>query len=335
MHFKHFLPVCALILFSACSKQTNELSNEDNLQSEKKIENQLVSGRQCASYELLQQDLKSDPGLAKRMKLIESVTENVLKNPAAFRLLADGTIEIPVHINVLFRTTAENISNTQIQSQIDVLNEDFAGTNADRTLLPSLFSSVFGGNSRIIFTWNSTTGLTRKSTKKTSWSTNNDMKRSSRGGINPTSPTTKLNIWVCTISNGILGYAQFPGGTSATDGVVVLNTAFGRTGTVRAPFNRGRTTTHEVGHWLNLRHIWGDATCGSDQVGDTPPHNTANYGCPAYPHLSTCTGTPVEMTMNYMDYSDDACMYMFSLGQVSRMKATFASGGGRTSFAQP
>mgnify|MGYP000102810017 CR=1 FL=1 len=83
----------------------------------------------------------------------------------------------------------------------------------------------------------------------------------------------------------------------------------------------------EVGHWLNLRHIWGDATCGSDLVTDTPTHNTANYGCPAAGHRSTCTGTPIEMTMNYMDYTDDACMYMFSAGQKSRMLATFASGG--------
>jgi len=335
MKIKILIPICVLILLGACSKQGNEVSNENNLSSEKSVDQTLVNGRRCVAYEVLQEDLKSDPGLAKRMRMIESVTESVLKNPASYRLLADGTIEIPCHVNVLFRTTAENISNAQIQSQIDVLNEDFAGTNADRTLLPSLFSSVFGGNTKIIFTWNSTTGLTRKSTKKTSWSTNNDMKRSSRGGIDPTSPTTKLNIWVCTISNGILGYATFPGTSSAIDGVVILNTAFGRTGTVRAPFNKGRTTTHEVGHWLNLRHIWGDATCGSDEVGDTPTHNAPNYGCPAFPHLSTCAGTPVEMTMNYMDYSDDACMYMFSLGQVARMKATFASGGGRTSFAQP
>jgi len=122
---------------------------------------------------------------------------------------------------------------------------------------------------------------------------------------------------------------KFPGGAAATDGVVCTHTAFGNTGTAAAPFNKGRTATHEVGHWLNLRHIWGDATCGSDQVTDTPTHNTANYGCPSYPHYSTCTGAPLEMTMNYMDYTDDACMYMFSTGQSSRMNALFAPGGAR------
>ena len=86
---------------------------------------------------------------------------------------------------------------------------------------------------------------------------------------------------------------------------------------------------------MNLRHTWGDATCGTDQVGNTPQHNTANYRRPATCHTSICSGTPVEMTMNYMDYTDDGCMYMFSAGQKTRMLAVLASGGPRNSFAQP
>ena len=161
------------------------------------------------------------------------------------------------------------------------------------------------------------------------------MKKTSTGGLNPTSPTTKLNLWVCTIGGGILGYAQFPGGSSATDGVVIDSRYLGDTGTATAPFNKGRTATHEVGHWMNLRHIWGDTTCGTDYVNDTPTHNTANYGIPSYPHYSTCSGNPIEMTMNYMDYTDDAGMYMFSNDQKSRMLAIFSAGGPRVSFAQP
>ncbi len=111
------------------------------------------------------------------------------------------------------------------------------------------------------------------------------------------------------MSNGILGYAQFPGGNPATDGVIILYNALGLTNLV--PYNLGRTATHEVGHWLNLRHIWGDANCGNDFVGDTPLHTGANYGCPAEGTKSTCTGTPIMMTMNYMEYSDDPCFYMF------------------------
>jgi hypothetical protein len=161
--------------------------------------------------------------------------------------------------------------------------------------------------------------------------------KKSPAGIAPTSPTTKLNLWVCTMGGGILGYAQFPGGNSATDGVVILNKAFGSrakyaAGYYTTTYDLGRTASHEVGHWFNLRHIWGDATCGNDLVGDTPLHTTANYGCPAANIKSTCTGTPVMMTMNYMDYTDDACMYMFSTGQKTRMQATYAVGGPRATF---
>jgi hypothetical protein len=211
------------------------------------------------------------------------------------------------------------------------LNKDFNATNSEFNNVPSGFSGV-KANVGITFVLDA---VNRKSTTKVSWKTDDSMKKANRGGIAPTTPTTKLNLWVCNMSGGILGYAQFPGGSSATDGVVIDNNAMGTTGSASAPFDLGRTATHEVGHWMNLRHIWGDATCGSDLVNDTPSHNTANYGCPSYPHYSTCSGAPIEMTMNYMDYTDDACMYMFSNDQKSRMLTIFATGGARNSFAQP
>jgi Pregnancy-associated plasma protein-A len=313
------------MLVTGCNKST---STEKNLpQDEAEI---TATQRQCSSHDVLEEQLKADPSLGQRMRDIEEFTQRVAANPQAYRLLADGTIEIPVVFNVLYRTAAQNVSLAQLQSQIDVLNEDFAGTNADHNLT-STYNTVKAGSIGVRFVLDA---VNRRSTTKTSWSTNDAMKKSAQG-IAPSSPTTKLNIWVCNMGGGILGYAQFPGGSSATDGVVLDDNATGRTGTAAAPFNKGRTATHEVGHWLNLRHIWGDATCGNDQVGDTPTHNTSNFGCPAAGHLSTCAGTPVEMTMNYMDYTDDACMYMFSLGQRTRMLAVFATGGPRNSFAQP
>ena len=283
--------------------------------------------RGCASHEVLEQQLRENPELAAKMQEIERFTQNAITNGR----LVNGKIEIPVVVNVLYRTTAENISLTQIQSQIDVLNKDFNALNSDFNQVPTTFSGV-KANVGISFVLDA---VYRKSTTKTSWGTRDAMKKTNQGGIAPTSPTTKLNLWVCTIGGGILGYAQFPGGSSATDGVVIDSKYLGTTGTATAPFNKGRTATHEVGHWMNLRHIWGDATCGSDLVSDTPTHNAANYGMPVFPHYSTCTGTPIEMTMNYMDYTDDAGMYMFSNGQKSRMLAIFAAGGSRNSFAQP
>src|SRR5919205_234358 len=125
-------------------------------------------------------------------------------------------------------------------------------------------------------------------------------------------------MWACNLGQGLLGYAQFPGGSLSTDGVVILYSAFGSrakypSGTYTNTYDLGRTATHEVGHWMNLRHIWGDATCGNDYVDDTPTAHTSNYGCPGT--IASCQAAKNEMTMNYMDYTDDACMYMFTIGQ--------------------
>ena len=318
---KIILSAFALLFLFSCSNDETSTPTEEK--------NQLTHDhhRGCASHEVLEEQLRQDPSLAQRMQQIEKFTNEAIRTGK----LVNGKIQIPVVVNVLYKTTAENISLAQIQSQIDVLNKDFNATNSDFNQVPATFSAV-KANVGISFVLDA---VYRKSTTKTSWGTNNAMKKTSTGGIAPTSPTTKLNLWVCTIGGGILGYAQFPGGSSATDGVVIDSKYLGTTGRATAPFNKGRTATHEVGHWMNLRHIWGDATCGSDLVSDTPTHNTANYGIPAFPHYSTCSGTPIEMTMNYMDYTDDAGMYMFSNGQKSRMLSIFASGGARNSFAQP
>ena len=260
------------------------------------------------------------------MQELEKFTQNAITSGR----LVNGKVEIPVIINVLYRTASENISLAQIQSQIYLLNKDFNATKTDFNQVDTLFSTV-KANVGISFVLEI---VNRKVTTKSSWGTRYAMKKTKQGGVDPVSPSTKLNIWVCTIGGGILGYAQFPGGTLATDGVVCDSKYFGVTSDSGSsyPYNLGRTATHEVGHWMNLRHIWGDATCGSDLVADTPTHNTANYGVPAYPHYSTCAGTPVEMTMNYMDYTDDRGMYMFSNDQKNRMSAIFLSGGSRAAF---
>ena len=303
-----------LMLFSCQNDQTESTALPANA----------IALRSCASQDVLAAQMKADPTLALRMNEIEAFTQKAILT----NRLVNGKVQIPVVVNVLYRTTSENISLTQIQSQIDILNKDFNAANSDFSSVPSLFSGV-KANVGISFVLDQ---VIRKSTTKTSWGTTDTMKKTTYGGLAPTSPTTKLNLWVCTIGGGILGYAQFPGGSSSTDGVAIDSKYIGSTGTATYPYNLGRTATHEIGHWMNLRHIWGDANCGSDLVSDTPTHNDANYGVPAYPHYSTCSGTPVEMTMNYMDYTDDRGMYMFSNGQKSRMAALFVSGGSRASF---
>ncbi len=304
---------CVLIAFG-CTKEPIT-----NLPLEEAPETTTIVGR-CASEEVLQQQLQDDPTLAGRMQEIELATQRFIKNPETNVL--SSIVTIPVVVNVLYKTAAQNISDAQIASQIAVLNADFGASNSDYSKTPTDFQSVRSGDTKVRFVL---AGTVRKATTKSSFRTDDSMKKTARGGINPTNPSTTLNIWVCNLSGGILGYAQFPGGSSATDGVVLDDNATGKTGTAAAPYGLGRTATHEVGHWLNLRHIWGDATCGNDFVGDTPQHQTSNGGCPTFPKYGSCSATVPMMTMNYMDYTYDACMYMFTFGQSERMTATFSS----------
>ncbi|MCW3114543.1 MAG: Pregnancy-associated plasma protein-A [Segetibacter sp.] len=318
-----------LLLVLSCNKQDAKIAREE----EQQLETPVIMERSCASHEVLEEQIAADPSLRRHMDEIEAYTKKVIKNPGAYRLV-NGVIEIPVAVHVVYRTAAENISDAQVQSQITVLNEDFNNTNADGANTPLEFKDE-QTKVGVRFVLDK---IVRVPTKKTSFSSNDDVKRTAKGGSNPLDAKYYLNMWSCNLGRGLLGYAQFPGGNAATDGVVILYSAFGSqtkaTGTYTSNYNLGRTATHEVGHWMNLRHIWGDATCGTDQVGDTPQHNTSNGGCPAQPHLSTCTGTPREMTMNYMDYTYDQCMYMFTNGQRDRMLAVFSNGGPRASFAQ-
>lgn len=299
-------------------------------------------GRSCTTDHNLERLLSINPEAKSNMDKVESFTQNYIQNLNNQR--TEATVyTIPVVIHVIYNNSAQNISQAQIQSQIDVLNADFRRTNSDYTLTPSEFAgSVADTEIQFVLATtdpngNPTSGVTRTSTSKTSFSTNDDMKFDSRGGKNAWDTQKYLNMWVCNMSGGILGYAQFPGsGAANTDGVVMLTTGFGSTGNVSAPFNLGRTATHEVGHWLNLRHIWGDGACSADDfVTDTPIAAASNGGCPSYPSKSCSNngGFSSDMFMNYMDYTNDACMYMFTTGQKNRMRAVLDAGGFRSALA--
>ncbi len=298
------------------------------------------SYRKCASSEVLDRQLKADPAMKGRMDQIEQFTNIFIQNAATHKKAnpngnaVTATVTIPVVFHVVYNTAAQNVSDAMIQNQLAVLNADYGGTNTDIANLPSAFSSIKAGNTGIQFclaqrdpSGNATTGIVRKSTTTTSFTSDDKVKSSSTGGDNAWDATKYLNIWICNLGGGLLGYAQFPGGAASTDGVVILYSSL--PGGSSAPYDKGRTMTHEVGHWLNLRHIWGDASCGNDLVSDTPTQSTSNYGCPAFPHVTCSNGPNGDLFMNYMDYTDDACMYMFSAGQSTRMNALFASGGAR------
>lgn len=237
----------------------------------------------------------------------------------------DKTITIPVVFNILEDFQGQ-VTDGQINSQIDILNKDFNNNNPNTSIkIPSEFANTVA-DFNITFTKSS---VIRKISTKSTWGTNDAMKFESQGGIKATDPSTYLNIWVCEIGGGILGYAQFPGGPSATDGVVIGPDYFGET-TRGGEYGHGRTATHEIGHWLNLRHIWGDGPCKfDDYVTDTPSSDGPNYRCPTYPTVN-CRSN--DMTMNYMDYTYDNCMYMFTNGQNDRAHAIFEPGGPRAAM---
>jgi hypothetical protein len=247
---------------------------------------------------------------------------------------------IPVVVHAIAASSVTRISDTQIRSQIDVLNEDFSLTNRELPETPDAFKPLLG-NAGIRFELasvdpqgNPTTGINRVDTDVATFSllqgNFDDIYRSSKGGADAWDPTRYLNVWVSSLENSepgrvLLGLASFPEQAGQyNDGVVCNYDRFGRVGKVVSPNDRGRTMTHEVGHYLGLFHIWGDETCGDDKVADTPVQQTSNEGCPNFPTLSgpPCANPPHgDLFMNYMDYTDDNCMYMFTNGQVARMRS--------------
>lgn len=138
-----------------------------------------------------------------------------------------------------------------------------------------------------------------------------------------------LNIWVGTMDR-LLGYSSMPGDPAAIDGVVISNTVFGITNS--GIYDQGRTAVHEVGHWLGLRHLWGDANCGDDGVADTPKQQTFTNGCPSTVRTSCGNGPNGDMYMDYMDFTNDDCLVMFTQGQKQKMRTLFDYGGPRYSI---
>jgi len=293
----------------------------------------------CATMQKLEKSFAKDPSLEQRMLLNERATQAWLADNSNASRAGQQIITIPVVVHVIWNTANQNVSDDQIYSQIDVLNADFRLLNADGLDDQHPFYD-FTADAEIEFCLaqqdpdgNSTTGITRTQTSVVSWDDNSydDIKSTANGGHDNWNPTRFLNIYVANLDGETLGFATFPDELATApnlDGVVIRPEAFGIGGTAGTGAftenNGGRTGTHEVGHWLGLRHIWGDETCGDDFVADTAPAEDANYQCPTFPHRpnNTCgSDANGEMYMNYMDYVDDNCMNMFTTGQADRMTA--------------
>lgn len=337
------------LLFTGCNDDSNSIEEEQSKvdmsdfylytnAADGGTATRVANGKNCASMDILNRQLNENPGLYKKMYDVEVATRRFIngKKPSGVGNgnggggndggggdgggdpVDDGLgqINIPVYIYVIYANSQQNISTAQINSQMAVLNADFKDTNFSD--VRSEFQGL-GANVDINFDLQV---VDRQANSTSAWGTNNAVKTAY-----PAKPGY-LTMWVANIGGGILGYAQFPGGNPSTDGVVMSPQYFGTTGFVQAPFDGGRTTTHEVGHWLNLRHIWGDGRCRQDDfVADTPSSDGPNYGC----DLSERSCKSTDMVENYMDYSDDDCMGLFTEGQKARMRALFAPGGARAS----
>ena len=299
-----------------------------NIVSPRTPESDVPARRGCGAMNVHRRLLNASAAYRDARSAIENATLGFLAAGGAAQF--EGVTRIPVVVHVVWNTDAQNISDEQVHSQIDVLNHDFRATNADRDIVPEPFTALIA-DSRIEFELASTdpsgaptTGITRTRTDVPAFDTDDRVKSSATGGADPWPADRYLNIWVCQLGGGLLGYAQFPGGPAETDGVVSLHTGFGTTGTATAPFDLGRTTTHEVGHYLNLFHIWGDdgTGCGgTDEVADTPNAAGPNFGVPTFPHVTCGNGPHGDLFYDFMDYTDDRGMVMFTAGQAARMAA--------------
>jgi hypothetical protein len=297
-------------------------------------------------------DSRQQAELRRRLPSYNAAKQAGSTSPRALRTAAT-TYTLPVVVHIIHNGeavgTGANISQAQVQSQIDVLNEDYRKLNADGAKVPSPFQPL-RADAQVQFALATRDpsgqplaepGIDRVSGAARGFTGAPYADYYVDGTIKPATswnPDQYVNIWVLTLPSSELGYAQFPdntaglaglsslGGAANTDGVVVTYRAFGRVGTLSTTYNRGRTLTHEMGHWLGLIHIWGDTDCGDDYCADTPTQQTGNLYCPTFPHVTCANGPSGDMFMNYMDYVDDACMQMFSGNQKDRLQAVLAAG---------
>jgi hypothetical protein len=270
-----------------------------------------------------------NPDLAQQIIKDENLLQQRIGDQSQARI-TNAIYTIPVVVHILYKNNSQNVTDAQIRSQLDVLNEDFGRTNPDAASTPSGFiNSASSTNFQFCLaikdpSGNSTSGIERRQTTVTSFQADDDMKFFTSGGLDAWDVNKYMNIWVCDLANNVLGFGELPTSTHTnTYGVVIDYKAFGYKGSSSFPYNLGRTCTHEISHCFRLLHVWGDdggGCSGSDYVNDTPNQGDNTFGCVSYPALDGCTNSGAGiMFMNYMDYSDDACMNMFTKNQASRM----------------
>jgi hypothetical protein len=298
------------------------------------IAGNIFAQRECETAIYQQSVGKNNPLLEQNIKAIENFIQQQ-KPATSARFTGTAVIKIPVVFHVIYHHQAENISDAKILSQLKALNECFRRQQSDSAKTPAVFK-LLAADCEIEFELatsdphkRSTTGIIRKYTPVERWKADDLIKSSAQTGDDPWDPASYLNIWVCNM-RGVAGFSSVVGGPADKDGVVLDYTVTGVNNKVG--YEMGKTGVHEVGHWLGLKHIWGDENCGDDLVGDTPKQSTYSVGCPTGIRSSCDNGVNGNMYMNYMDFTNDACTNLFTEGQKTRMRSLFAPGGPRYSL---
>ena len=236
-----------------------------------------------------------------------------------------------LHFNILHQSSTEKISENIIYQQVEVLNQAFNEIQLNDLEIES-FVNTYHTNiavPKFIFCLgiNPVSSITYHATQSANWNIQNDIKNVQQGGAEPVNATNTINIWVAKLHDEVTGYAQFPGGPAGIDGIVIDYRFF--LDSKNEKFASGKTLVHLMGNYFGLHGLWGRGKCQDDFVYDTPIHNAKNVGCRSNRHISTCHDNLVEMTMNYMDNSDDKCLKIFTEGQVKRMLSFVYDGGAR------
>jgi hypothetical protein len=298
----------------------------------------IFAQKNCGTSEYLEKVRLEYPATSFKNSLLYSAPQSSNTGSSSSELSSETVITIPVVVHVLFNSSV-NVTDEQIKSQIDALNRNFNKENEDFAKVPAVFAGVAGAANirfelaKVDPDGRATTGITRTKSARELWTNDDKVKNPAYGGVAPWDANSYLNIWVCNLVPGLLGYSSAPGSPADKDGVVIKYNIFGTSNS--GNYNMGRTAVHEVGHWLNLKHLWGDKECGSDEVDDTPQQRTYNQGSPSFPKMGMgCSAANPygEMFMNFMDFTNDASMMMFTKGQVKRMRALFSTGGVRASI---
>jgi hypothetical protein len=300
---------------------------------------QMFSQKRCSMEDYVNRQVSEDISLKDKLAQVDAfISAHTNSQGSAQRIMGiPETIAIPVVFHVLYHTKEENIDKASLALLIEALNRDFNKRNSDTSNTPSVFkpyATSMGFEFKLATMdpqGRGTAGVVKKYTPVLYWMSDDKMKFSASYGDDAWDSKSYLNIWICTMKD-VMGYSTFPGMDPLKDGVVLSTKDIFNTHGTTPGINDLRTVVHEVGHWVNLYHIWGEDYCGDDKVDDTPKQGSYTPGCPSGTRVTCSNGPTGDMYMNFMDFTDDVCMNMFTIGQRKRARTIFETGGPRNSI---